>query len=107
MRNSRKKGIPTRVDNIIKKVMKNLDIPEETALRGRALNSWDSIAGDAARHSEPLRFQGGVMVVSVSSSGWMNELSLRKSELIRRLGRDVGEGVVKDIRFQMEREKMD
>jgi len=107
MRKSRSKGIPTRVDDIIKRVMKNLDIPEETALRGRALNSWKLIAGDAASHSEPLRFQGGVMVVSVSSSGWMNELSMRKNELLRRLERDVGEGVVKDIRFQMERERRD
>lgn len=85
--------------------MQNLDIPEDTALRGRALNSWDSIARDASKHSRPLRFQGNVMVVSVSSSGWMNELALRKNELIRRLESDVGQGIVKDIRFQLERER--
>jgi hypothetical protein len=43
--------------------MQNLNMPEDTALRGRALNSWDSIAGDAAKHSKPLRFQGHVMVI--------------------------------------------
>jgi len=87
--------------------MQNLNMPEDTALRGRALNSWNSIAGDAAKHSKPLRFQGNVMVISVSSSGWMNELALRKIELIRRLERDVGKGVVKDIRFQLERDRRD
>lgn len=107
MRTDRKKGTPTRVDEVIKTVFKNLDISEDVALRGRALNCWRDVAGDAAEHSEPLRFQGGIMVVAVKSSAWLNELSLRKSELVRRLERDVGKGVVKDIRFQMDRKRKD
>jgi predicted nucleic acid-binding Zn ribbon protein len=104
MRDRKGRRAPTRVDDIIKRVMKNLDMPEDTALRGRVMNSWDRISQDASKHSRPLRFQGNVMVVSVSNSGWMNELALRKNELLRRLERDVGEGIVKDIRFQLERE---
>ena len=101
------KTLPSRVDDIIKRVMKDLDMPEDTALRGRIMNSWCQIAGDASRYSRPHRFQGKIMIVNVSNPAWMNELVLRKNELIRRLERDVGGGIVKDIRFQLDREMSD
>ena len=75
------------------------------------INAWKNkkaaacagVAGDAAPHSEAIRFQGKTIVVAVSGSGWMTELSMRKMDLLRRLEREVGENIVTDIRFQIDR----
>ncbi|NOY87290.1 MAG: DUF721 domain-containing protein [Deltaproteobacteria bacterium] len=105
MRERIKKQRPVSIGEVISSVLENLDIPPETVLKGKALNAWKAVAGEAATHSEAIRFQGKTIVVAISGSGWMTELSMRKVELLRRLEREVGENIVTDIRFQMDRKQ--
>ncbi|GBE16135.1 hypothetical protein BMS3Abin14_02215 [bacterium BMS3Abin14] len=103
MRERTNKQRPVPVGEIISRIMENLDIPPETIQRGNALNAWKTVADKAAPHSEAIHFQGKTIVVAVSGPGWMTELSMRKVELLLRLEREVGKGIVTDIRFQMDR----
>ncbi len=105
MRDPRRKRGLTPVDRIIGTVLGNLDMPEDTAQRGRAMIVWEEISGNAADHTRPVSFRGKTLVVEVSHPSWMNELSLRKSELLGKLEEKVGKGVVGDIRFTMKRDQ--
>ena len=103
-RRHRKRGKPTPVGDIIGSVMKGLDIPEDTAERGRILLAWEEIAGSASEYASPVRFRGKTLIVSVDNPAWMTELSMRKAEIIERVNRTAGKTVVDDIRFTVRKE---
>lgn len=66
-----------------------------------AVLRWESIVGGPiAKATTAVRIVKGVLVVKVRNSTWRNELVLRKQDIIRSLNKDLGEDVVKDIRFQ-------
>jgi len=67
----------------------------------QAVVRWSEIVGDLiAKVSEATRIRQGVLFVRVSASTWRNELQLRKSEIMKKLNKALGEEVVKDIKFQ-------
>lgn len=104
-RQARKKTELTAVDKILKSLLTKLDMPEDTQAKAKVFMVWEEVAGNAASHSSAFRFQGSTLVVEVDSSIWINELSMRKSELMDRLERAVGERVVNDIRFEMKKKR--
>jgi len=70
----------------------------------RAVASWREAVGEpAASHSRAASFAGKTLVVEADDPGWAQELSLRKADLLARLARVVGEGMVEDLRFILKR----
>lgn len=64
------------------------------------LKNWEDLVGNTvAKHSVPLRFRKGVLTVAVSSSAWMQELSLLKMKFMENMEKRFGKGLVTDIRF--------
>lgn len=62
---------------------------------------WARAVGSAiAKNTEPTRLIGKKLKVTVTSSAWMNELSFHKADIIEKLGKSLGKGVVKDILFK-------
>ena len=56
-------------------IIRRLDTPE-TALVRRWRTQWPAVAGsEAARHSTPLAFETGALVVAVENSVWRAELA--------------------------------
>jgi predicted nucleic acid-binding Zn ribbon protein len=52
----------------------------------RLFEEWDSAVGpEIARVARPHRRDAGTLIVHVKSSAWMNELSLRRAEILRRV----------------------
>lgn len=65
-----------------------------------ALTSWDEIVGEQiAKISRAERIDNGVLIIKVSSAPWRSELSLRKTEILRKVAARVGNGVIREIRF--------
>jgi predicted nucleic acid-binding Zn ribbon protein len=93
------------VQDVLKTVFSRLEMPEDLELKGRVFLAWEEAVGNASRHSNPFRFRGSTLIVEVTSSAWLTELSMRKTDIIKRLERAVGEKVVKDIRFQIKRKQ--
>jgi len=60
-----------------------------------------------AKLSEPLYVHDGILYVGTSSGPWANELDFQKREILSRLNTHLGEGVVRDIRFQSRSAKKD
>ena len=66
--------------------------------------SWPEVAGEAmARHSWPWKFrERDVLLIAVSDSVWMQQLSLQKLAILDALNQLLPpEGMIRDIRFEI------
>lgn len=69
--------------------------------RAQAVDVWPEVVGrTAANVSTAISCKDGVLFVAVKNSMWANELSLLKTEIIRKLNRRLGRGTIIDVRFQ-------
>ena len=67
----------------------------EGDLRGR----WPELVGsEVAEHCRPETFDGGLLTLRASSTAWATNLTLMTPQLLRRLGEELGEGVVVEVR---------
>lgn len=59
---------------------------------------WDAVVGPTlARHARPDRLRHGVLIVSVDSAEWMQELQFLKHELRERLNARLGRPAIRDV----------
>jgi len=60
---------------------------------------WRSVVGDLlAQKSHPYRYKDGILYVAVQNNSWLQELVLRKQEIIHKCGSECGEAP-RDILF--------
>lgn len=104
-RKKRTKGPLISVGDLLDSVLTGIQMPEDIALKDKAFLAWEEAAGDAAPHSHPFRFRGSTLIVEVTQSAWINELAMRKTDILNRLERAVGERVVEDIRFEVKKKR--
>ncbi len=65
-----------------------------------AVVEWNAVMGEQiARVTEAVKIDKGILIVKVHNSPWRNELNLLKQDMITKLNKDLGEVVVKDIKF--------
>ena len=63
---------------------------------------WKEACGSqAAGHSTPVTLKKGVLMVWVDSSGWMQELSMRKREILKALKRKLGKDKISEIHLKI------
>lgn len=68
------------------------------------MQAWDREMGALARHVKLAGIKKGILVVDVASSAHMQEITLRRRELIDKLNQYLGgKKVVKGIRVQLEK----
>ncbi len=64
---------------------------------------WGEIVGtDLGKRIFPRRLKGRLLVISVSSSAWMQEMSYLKAALIEKIGQAAGPEIVTDIKFTLD-----
>lgn len=64
--------------------------------------AWDSAVGEkAARHSKPRSLQGSRLIVNVDDSSWLYELTVRKKEILKKLGEILKSSKIKDITLRI------
>ncbi|MCM8761243.1 MAG: DUF721 domain-containing protein, partial [Candidatus Omnitrophica bacterium] len=64
--------------------------------------AWRRAAGDdAAKHSKPTTLKKAVITVSVDSSSWLYELTMRKKEILNKLEKAIPNKKIKDVRFRI------
>ena len=80
-----------------------------TQLEDRKLSSqeeieglWKSLVGETGfKHSRPVSVRKNVLTVRVDSSPWMQELSMRKRQILKGLKRDLGKDRISEIQFRI------
>ncbi len=101
----RTKGPLTSVSEVLSSVMTGLEMPGDIEAKGKVFFAWEEAVGDAAAYAEPFRFRGSTLIVEVTEPAWINELSMRKTDIVNRLERAVGERVVEDIKFEVKKKR--
>lgn len=73
---------------------------ETPLLQKRLVDAWPIVAGEAvARYTREAFIQNQTLVVRLTIPALRTELSMRRSELIKKLNDHVGEQVITEIRF--------
>ena len=71
-----------------------------SGLDAALMAAWAAAVGAAVvPRACPWAFHDGLLTVHVQSSTWAQELSLRKSEILGRIGLDLGAPRVQELRF--------
>lgn len=91
---------PQNLSHVLSKMLKDFGL-EENAKRYEAITRWQEIVGDkVAAVTKPERVSHGTLVVSVSSSVWKYELTMRKQEILSKIHQVTGSFDVKDIQWK-------
>lgn len=93
------------LSRLLEGVLENLDL--RSRFREQvALWAWPEAAGRlVAAHAQAESAKDGVLVVRTDTPAWAQELQMRQRELVERLAAEVGEGVIREIRFRSGRVK--
>ena len=86
-------GKRRHVSDVLKELLRRNDMDVEFSLRW-AQSVWARVCGpQAARQSRPERLSDGKLVVGVRDTVWLQELSLRKADLLAVLRSEMPETV--------------
>lgn len=67
---------------------------------GTLFGMWPSIVGDdIAAHAEPTRLEGTVLHVSASSTAWATQLRYMQSQILAKIAKVIGHGMVTSLRI--------
>jgi len=88
--------IKTLVQEFIQKIDQEKKIGED-----ELLGVWKKIVGErASRHSKPTALFRKKLKISVETSGWIQELSMNKRLILKKLQSHFGKEQILDIRFK-------
>jgi hypothetical protein len=97
-----KKGKPSPVSQELTSLVRKLGRGQR-GVHPEIWARWRDIVGpELARRVFPRRWNRGVLVVAVSNSAWMQELSFVKATLIEKIVQEVGPGEVLDIQLTLD-----
>ncbi len=87
------------LDNVVSLMLRAEGL--ETPLRQRRLiEAWDEVAGPiAARYTQEKSIRNQTLLVRMRNPALRQDLSMRKTELVRKLNDKVGGMVIADIHF--------
>ena len=98
----RQRGGARSVGSVIDRVLARLGV-DEVVDRYRVFGEWSALLGsDIARAARPQRLDGDVLIVGVASPAWMNELSLRRVEILRSLNAGRTRGKIRKVIFRLD-----
>jgi len=96
---SARKGGPGNLKDLLQDIFSHAGL-EKRFRQGQVMLYWKELVGPAnARHSWPLRIQEDVLRVSCSSAAWAQTLSLLRGQILAKIARQYGSGLLKDIHF--------
>ena len=94
---------PKSLKASLDRVARTLGGPDAGSLSG-VFGQWADIVGpQLAAHARPLSLSSGVLIVAVTEPAWATELTYLNSELLRRFGEALGEGVVQRVEVRLRR----
>ena len=83
-------------------ILRNLRVQglETPLLQKRLVESWPKVAGEAiARYTTDVKIYNQTLYVKLSVPALRADLSMRRTEFVRRMNENVGAQVITDIKF--------
>ena len=85
------------LSGVLEQVMKGLSL-DKALLQAQILRRWDAVVGPSiAAHAQPEELRASKLYVRVDSSPWLQELTLLKPSLLKKLNTALGKEVVGDL----------
>ncbi len=99
----RRKGRPEPIGGLVQQVLQ--DLGEGEAVRVlRIAERWeDAVGHEVAQHCRPTALRGSLLLASVDSSVWCQQLQLRTPEILAGLARVFGEDAPTAVRLRVAR----
>ncbi|ASR38816.1 hypothetical protein BAY61_00025 [Prauserella marina] len=73
----------------------------EQLANGQVFGQWVRLVGEeVAEHAQPVALKDGELTVRASSTAWATQLRLLQRQLLAKIAKGVGHGVVKRMRIQ-------
>ena len=92
---------PTSLGNALSEALRHANLGVNLQM-GRLWNRWDQVVGPTvSQNAKPAVIKGGLLIVHVSSTPWMQQLQFLKADIMDRLNSDLGRSVIEDIRFKI------
>ena len=67
----------------------------EARAEATVFGAWEKVVGaDIAKHSRPIKLDGGVLTVEAESTAWATQLRMLAASLLRSIAAEVGHNVV-------------
>ena len=90
------------VKNIKELILRNLRVQglETPLLQKRLIEAWPIVAGEAISHyTGSVTIRNQTLYVHLTNSALRADLSMQRSEYVKRLNEHIGSQVITDIRF--------
>ena len=73
---------------------------EEKVKEHQAINEWSRIVGEnISKVTKAQNVVNGILFVKVKNSSWRNELIYMRREILIKIDKTVGRGIIKEVRF--------
>jgi predicted nucleic acid-binding Zn ribbon protein len=91
---------PREIAGALQDLLREIGI-EKPMNQYAALTNWDDVVGEQiAKVTRPDRVDNGILIIKVATAPWRAELTLQRTEILRKVAARIGKGVIKDIRFR-------
>ncbi|MDI6807807.1 MAG: DUF721 domain-containing protein [Candidatus Eisenbacteria bacterium] len=86
-----------RVGKILETVLRSFSL--DSQLKGwKAVSLWNTVVGErVAGRTKAVSFRDGKLIVEVTSSVWMKELTYLRQDILRKLNDTLGEESIKEV----------
>ena len=100
MKEKRTKSEATPIKDVLKQVVQKID--ERTKIsEDEMLKVWNRTVGTkAGRHSRPVALRKKNLKIFVENPGWIQELSMNKRGILKKLQSHFGKDKITDLRFK-------
>ena len=66
----------------------------------KAIDVWEEVVGRAiSQNTETVSVEKRVLTIKTRNATWRQELQLQKTNIIRKLNKELNKNIIKDIRF--------
>lgn len=91
--------MPNTLESSLSNLLKKIGI-DTRVKQYQVMVSWPEIVGERiSKISSAEKVTNGILFVKVKTSAWRNELIFLKKEILTKIDKKVGYGIIKDIRF--------
>ena len=95
------KNAPVSIKDIVKTVFREME-SGKTLVREDVEMRWKELVGEnGSKHSRPVALRKNILTVFVDSPGWLQEMSMKKRALLKRLKMTFGKDRISKIQLKI------
>ena len=92
---------PAPIREVLNKILKPADL-RQLEFQARLRQVWEqNVSHLLGQHTELVDFNKKTLYVEVAANAWMQELHFLKPRILSAMQRQLGEQVIKDIKFRL------